>query len=203
MKKLTGVWDSIFFVVWCGFLIYMVWTEAAQGHWFFAEWCTFILSLGISSLISNRIRVRKIEQFATVHSLNYLGELLPDGLILYFTSFSQRRCSTSNCFHGTLRGVRLAVFDLSHSRGKGSVSQTVVAFPREGASAIPDTPIDAVGSYQFEAAGDWLIAWIPRRIVKVEELEDWCIELHTLAGDLLAEARGETDARPSLFRWMI
>lgn len=105
--------------------------------------------------------------------------------------------------HGELRSVPLAVFDLSHRRGKGTVSQTVVAFLRQGSqAAISEPPIDAVGSYQFEAAGDWIIAWIPRRVVKVEELEDWCIELHTLAHDLLVEARGESEARPRLFRWM-
>ena len=202
MKKLNGVSDSIFFTVWCGFLIYMASNEAVQGHWFFAAWCLGILSLGVSSLISGSIRSGAIKRLATAHSLAYLGDLLPDGLILYFTSFSQRHCSTSNCLHGALRGIPLAVFNLSYRRGKGSISQTIVAFPRHGPHAVSGPPIDAVGSYQFEAAGDWIIAWIPRRVVKVEELEDWCIELHTLARDLLAEARGESQTRPRLFRWM-
>ena len=82
------------------------------------------------------------------------------------------------------------------------MTQTIVAFRRTGANAIPASPIDAVGAYQFEEAGDWIIAWIPRRTVKVEELEDWCTELHTLARDLLAEAKGESEVRPRLFRWM-
>jgi len=202
LKKLTGVWDSIFFVVWCGFLIYMVWTEAAQGHWIFVAWRIFILSLGVSPSISGRIRARDLKRFATAHSMTNLEDLLPNGLILYFTSFAQRRYSTSNCLQGSLRGIPLALFDLSHSKGKGPVSQTIVAFPRRGLSAIPEPPIDAVGSYQFEAAGDWIIAWIPRRIVNVEEFEDWCIELHTLARDLLAEAKGDSSARPRLFRWL-
>lgn len=59
-----------------------------------------------------------------------------------------------------------------------------------------------VSSYQFEAAGNWIIAWVPRRVVKVEELEDWCIELHPLVSDLLAEAAGDSQGRPRLFRWL-
>jgi hypothetical protein len=202
LKKLNGVSDSIFFAVWCGFFIYTIWMEASQGNWLFAAWCSFIISLGVSSLISGRIRTRAIKRFASDHTLVYLGDLVPDGLILYFTSFNHWCCSTRNCLHGTLRGIPLAVFDLSHRRGRGSVSQTIVAFPRTGPHAIPEATIDAVGSCQFEAAGDWIIAWIPRRTVRVEELEDWCMELHTLARDLLAESRGEPDARPRLFRWM-
>ena len=201
MKKLNGVSDSIFFLVWCGFLIYMVWNEAAQGHWFFAAWCIFILSLGVLPSISGTIRARAIRQFATDHSLTYLDDLLPGGLIIDLTSFAQWRCTTSNCLQGSLRGVPLAVFDLSRRKGKGSISQTIVAFPRNGPHSISFAPIDAVGSYEFEAAGDWIIAWIPGRVVKVEELMGWCLELHALARDLLAEARGESDARPQLFRW--
>jgi hypothetical protein len=202
LKKLNGVSDNLFFVLWCGFFVYMISIEAAQGHWLFATWSTLILSIGVTSLISGKIRARTIKKFATTHSFTYLGGLLPNGLILYFTSFSNRHCSTNNCLQGSLRGISLAVFDLAHRKGKGSVSQTIVAFPRQGSSAFPETPIDAVGCYEFEAAGDWIIAWIPRRVVKVEELEDWCIELHTLASDLLAEARGESEARPRLFRWL-
>ena len=201
MKKLNGVTGNIFFVVWCGFLLHMVWMGASQGNWFFAAWCTFIFSLGVSSMITSKMRTQAIRQFASRHPVTYLGDLLPDGLIMYFTSFNQRDYSISHCLRGELRGIPLAAFDLSRRTGKGSFSQTVVAFPRKGPHAIPEPPIDAVGSYQFEAAGDWIIAWIPRRIVKVEELEDWCIELHTLARDLLAEARGESQARPRLFRW--
>ena len=202
MKKLNGVSDNLFFVVWCGFFVCIISIEAAQGHWFFAAWCTFIISLGVSSLISIWLRARTIKQFATTHSLVYLGDLLPDGLILHFISFRHWRCSVRNCTEGEVGGIHLAFFDLSRRRGKGSTSQTVVAFQRSGPHAIPETPIDASCAYQFEAAGDWIIAWIPRRIVKVEELEDWCIDLHTLARDLLAEAKGDSEARPRLFRWM-
>jgi hypothetical protein len=183
-------------------MLYMVSTGAARGDWFFATWCAVIFGFGISSLISTKIRTRAIQQFAAAHNLSYAGGVLPDGLMLSLTSFDPLRSSVSNCLHGELRSIPLALFDLSHKRGKGTVSQTVVSFPRKGSNAIPEAPIDAVGSYQFEAAGEWIIAWIPRRVVKIEELEDWCIELHTLASDLLAEARGESDVRPRLFRWM-
>ena len=202
MKKLNGVSDNIFFTVWCGFFLFLVWMEVSQGNWLFAAWFTFIFSLGVSSMITSKMRTQAIRQFASRHPVTYLGDLLPDGLIMYFTSLNQRDYSISHCLRGELRGIPLAVFDLSYRRGKGSISQTIVAFPRQGPHAVSGAPIDAVGSYQFEAAGDWIIAWVPRRVVKVEELEDWCIELHTLARDLLAEARGESQTRPRLFRWM-
>jgi hypothetical protein len=202
LKKLNGVSDSIFFAAWCVMLFVISSVGVKQENWFFVAWCMFIFGLAISAMITARVRAREIRRFSVAHNLIYLGETLPDGLFISPTSFDYQRSSIGNCALGEVDGIPLAFFDLSYRLGKGSVSQTIVAFPRTGPQAIPEPPIDAVGSYQFEAAGDWIITWIPRRTVRVEELEDWCVELHTLARDLLAEARGESEARPRLFRWM-
>jgi hypothetical protein len=180
----------------------MVSVGAVQKNWLFAAWCTTILAVGISGSISESNRARGIKQFAVTHNLRYTRSELPNGLNVGRTFFNSKQCFIGNCLQGMLDGIPLAIFDLSYRVAKGSTSQTIVAFPRTGLHAIPEPPIDAVGSYQFEEAGDWIIAWIPRRIVKVEELEDWCIEMHALAHDLLAEERGEAEARPHLFRWM-
>jgi hypothetical protein len=180
----------------------MGWTTAFADRFTTVAIFAFFTSLIGYSLISSAIRSRHMRQFARERNLAGRGDLLPERLFLSDTSFAPRNCSISNCLEGSLRDIPLAIFDLSHRMGKSSVSQTIVAFPRSGSHAIPEPPIDAVGSYQFDAAGDWIIGWIPRRTVKVEELEDWCIELHKLASDLLAEAKGDSKARPRLFRWL-
>lgn len=202
MKKLNRVQDSLFFLVWCGIVLYIASSTSAHHDWFVAAWCIFLIGLALSALVSAQIRTRAIKRFAAASNLLFTGEDLPRGLLISRTSLALKDYSIENCMWGDLRHVSLAVFDLCYRSGKSSVSQTIVAFPRTGLQAIPEPPIDALGSYCFEAAGDWIIGWIPRRTVKVEELEDWCIELHTLARDNLAEAKGESDVSVRLFRWM-
>ena len=111
-----------------------------------------------------------MKRFAAELQLTYLGDTLPKGLLLSRTSFAQRSYGYSNCVLGHFGQLNLAVFDLSHRRGKGSRSQTVVAFPRS--ARISEPPIDLVGSYEFENAGDWIIGYIPGRTVPTSELHD-------------------------------
>lgn len=202
MKKLSRVTDSLFFLVWSCLICYIAWNSTPTDRSNIAAFCVFFIALVGYSLVSSAIRNRKMRQFAATHGLACTGDSLPQSLIVARTSFALRDYSISNCLCGNLWEIPLAIFDLSHRSGKSTVSQTVVGFPRTGPHAVPEAPIDAVGSYQFEEAGEWVIAWIPRRKVKVEELEDWCVELHALASDLLAEAKGESETRPRLFRWM-
>jgi hypothetical protein len=173
-----------------------------QDNWWFLAWCAFLGSMLLRSVVLSFRRKRAIERFALELHLAFAGDLLPSGLLLSRTSFASKNNSISNSVWGDLRGIPLAFFDLSSRSGKAGRSQTIVAFRREGAAGVSEAPIDAVGSYVFEGAGDWVIGYIPKRIVSVEELEDWCLELHRLARDLLAEARGDAEARPRLFRWL-
>jgi hypothetical protein len=202
LKKLNRVSDSLFFLVWSGGIIYAVWSSYASGRWFLAAWFTFIVGFIVHSFVGSAIRTRATRRFARTKSLIYTGDSLPQGLAVARTSFATRNYSISNCMQGVLCEIPLAIFDLSYRSGKSSCSQTIVAFRRQGSNAIPEPPIDSVGSYQFEEAGDWIIGYVPRRCAAISELEDWSIELHILARDLLAEAKGESEARPRLFRWM-
>ena len=202
MKKLNGVTDNLIFLVWSWTILSISWTISPNDHASTAVWGILFTGLVAHNLISTAIRYRKIRGFAAEKNFTRLGNSLPRNLLMARTSFGLEYYSIINCIVGEVRGVSLAIFDLSHRSGKRRNSQTIVAFPRKGPHAIPEPPIDFVGCYRFEAAGDWIIAWIPRRIVKVEELEDWCVELHTLARDLLAEAKGESGTRPRLFRWL-
>ena len=202
MEKLNRVTDRLFFLAWSCLICYIAWNSAPADRFSIAAFCVFFIALVGYGLVSSAIRNRKMRQFAAKHDLACTGDSLPQSLSVARTSFALRDYSISNCLCGNLCQTPLVIFDLSHRSGKSTVSQTVVGFPRSGPHAVPEAPIDAVGSYKFEEAGEWVIAWIPHRTVKVDELKDWCIELHTLARDLHAEARGESDARPRLFRWM-
>ncbi|HEY3705249.1 MAG TPA: hypothetical protein VGL22_09330 [Terracidiphilus sp.] len=57
-------------------------------------------------------------------------------------------------------------------------------------------------SFEFAAAGDWIIGYIAGRTVATNELRDWRLELHTLARELNAEANGDAKPSPRLFHWM-
>jgi hypothetical protein len=200
LENLNRFGNYLFFLLWSGMLLYMAHNAASNGNWFFVVWCAVIAGIPVYGMITLVMRSRAMRRFAAEYQLTYLGDSLPKGLLLARTSFAQKAYDYSHCVSGQLGQLSLAAFNVSYRRGKGSRSQTVVAFPRN--AQISEAPVDGVGSYEFEDAGDWIIGYIPGRSVPTDELHDWCIELHTLARDLLAEANGEAEPSPHLFRWM-
>lgn len=176
-------------------------TAGGSGNdWFLLPWLAFMAYLFGSSIVDSIRRCRGSRRFAIGHNLAFTGDQLPTDLQIERTSLGHHG-EISGCLWGDLRDIPLVIFTLSVRKAKATVSQTVVGFRKSGERGVPETPVDAVGSYQFEDAGKWVIGYVPRRKVDAEELEDWCVELHTLACDLLAEAKGDSSGRPRLFRW--
>jgi hypothetical protein len=173
----------------------------SQSGWAWV-WFAFPAGIVLWGVINSIKRNLAMKKFAASHNLAYLGGKLLKSLTLNRTSFYLRSYSISNSISGTLKGIDLAIFDLRVGQGKGSYRQTVVAFPRSAGISCSETPIDAIGSFKFEFAGDWLLGYIKRRIVSTDELEDWCIELHSLIRDLISEASDPGTSGPRLFRWM-
>jgi hypothetical protein len=176
-------------------------SEGSQSGWSWV-WLALPASVLVWGIFSSIKRNRDMKKFAASHNLAYSGNTLLKSTTLKGNSFYLRSHSISNSMFGTFKGIDLAIFDLRIGQGKGGYQQTVVAFPRRAEIACSEPPIDAIGSFEFELAGDWLLGYIKRRIVSTDELEDWCIELYSLTRDLINEGSGVGASGTHLFRWM-
>jgi len=176
--------------------------SGSQNGWFIVAWAAWMSYILGGSIVNYFRRRRSIKTFGASHGLTYLDNQVVKTLALSETSFRNKEFRVSCSLAGSLNGLELAIFDLSNGGGKAKSSQTVVAFRREGELACKEPPIDGIGSYRFELAGDWVVGYIKGRTVSLDELEDWCTELHSLARDLIAESEGRSAAAPHLFRWM-
>jgi hypothetical protein len=200
LESLNRAGNYLFFVVWGGMLLHIAAVNARKSDWFNVLWCAVIAGFPVYGLIRSVARGRSMREFAAEHRLEFFGESLPNGLLIDRTSFALRNYSVANCVRGKIDSREFAAFDVRYSLGKGTRIQTVIGIPRN--QQISEAPVDRVGSYEFEGAGDWIIGYIPGRTVAVRELRDWCIEMEALACQLLAEDRGSAESGPRLFRWM-
>jgi len=191
-----------FSVLWFGMFGWFIALAVKDHHWLFVAWCIFILGLVAEGALSLARRHKALKRFAENHGLNFLGGHLGEGFSLKGTLLGSRRPSVSEFMTGILHQSEVLIFDASYSAGKRKVRQTVIGFRREGPLTCSEAPVDRIGSYQFDITGDWLIGYIRGRVVAVEELEDWCSQLHDLARNLILDERGEGGASPLLFRWM-
>jgi hypothetical protein len=130
-------------------------------------------------------RDRAMRLFARRNNFAYLGGTVIQGLALGRASFGAAEYSIHRSMLGSLRGIEVAIFDLSQRKGKSNVFQTVVGFRRVGELGGSNASSSQVMDYEFEIAGDWIIAYIPRRVVNTDELEEWCQDLYELACNFL------------------
>ncbi len=148
----------------------------------------FAASLLVLVVIAVSLRRRNaMRSFAARHGLAYTGTNLPDGLRLGRTPFARRHFAVTDCITGKAGGIPMSVFNLSYTTGKVRICQTVVAFPRQVPGSIAAIPSPPPSSCQLEEAGDWIIAYVPRRRVPAQELLAWCTDLHTHLSELMAE----------------
>lgn len=176
-------------VLWFALVAWMALGAGDRRDWLLIVWCMFLCVLVVQSIISSFVRRRSMRGIAAVHGLSYSGNLLPGGLDLYRTSFAAKEFSVSSCVSGDLGSIPVSVFDLSHRKGKASLTQTVVAFRRDRKSGLAEAPIDALGSYEYEGEREWVIGYVRKRVVETEELEEWGVELHTLPRSAGADKR--------------
>jgi hypothetical protein len=145
------------------------------------------------------LRARSIRRFALEHRCTYMGDTLPRSLGLGDTSLSTSSYGIGNTLSFIRDGIEIVIFDLTRRRGKSSVTQSVAAFRRAGVLQGPTLPVDRIGSYEFEEAGNWLIGYSNGHLAAVADLEDWGRETYDLAVGLIAEANGTGTPFPRLF----
>jgi len=149
---------------------------------------------GTISAVRTIRRRRAIKQLAEASGFERLGSELADGLYLRKTSFAWRDIKIFNSLKGTIRGVQVAIFDVSYQTEDRSknvrVTQTVVGFRREGALSCDEAPSTHQSEYVFEIAGDWLIYFSEGRQIKAEQLEAWCNQVYDYAAKLIREQAG-------------
>ena len=158
----------------------------ASQNWLLLSLFAAFFLLGI---VGSRQRQREWVEVARSRNLQWLGRTLPDGLRLDGTSLSGSGFKVEEAIAGELEGVHIVAFNLSDRRGENRINQTVVAYPIDGPLLSDKPPQDPTGSYRFELAGNWLLAWLPTRQIAPEELQDWCLDLYNLAVRLVGESR--------------
>src|SRR5579859_439145 len=75
---------------------------------------TVIAVVGTISAVRAIRRRRAIKQLAEAGGFERLGSELADGLYLRKTSFAWRDLKIFNSLNGTIRGVQVAIFDVSY-----------------------------------------------------------------------------------------
>lgn len=139
----------------------------------------FALALGLGFLWSWQ-RTRDFRRYAESHGFAFFGDSPRFPLSLQGTALAEERGTISNCISGVSKNIEIAIFDFNFRRGKARVPQTIVGFRKQSSPASDWITSSLVGVYHIERSGDWLICYVPRRVVEVDELEDWCETLLNL-----------------------
>jgi hypothetical protein len=146
--------------------------------------------LGIYTAIKTIHRRQSMNTFAAEHQFEHLGSELVDGLYLRKTSFAWSDLKVTNSLKGFYQGKDMAVFDASfplqnaNGRGARRVTQTVLAFRREGSLASNDLPSTGQDNLHIEIAGDWLICFTDGVHIPAQDLEAQAGEWYQRAAHL-------------------
>ncbi|HEY9125482.1 MAG TPA: hypothetical protein VIM62_00055 [Acidobacteriaceae bacterium] len=161
-----------------------------------AAWLAVIVFVGWLPML---LRTRRIRKLARERGYTFLGTTPRLPCNWSGTIFARREYSVRNLLLMRYEEVEIAQFDLQSGRGKGSTNQTIAAFRRTGPVRGPAVPRDLIGSYEFEAAGDWLIAYSPRYLATASSVDTWSWEAYQLAVSLLEKAEGKGIPAPRFF----
>jgi hypothetical protein len=146
------------------------------------KWGFFVglaLLIGLQFLWSWQ-RALHFRSYAESNGFTFLGHSPRFPLNLQGTALAEESGTISNCISGMRKNVEIAIFDFSFRRGRATVRQTIVCFRKQLGQASDCTSSGLVGVYHIERSGDWLIGYVPRRVVEVDELGDWCETLLNL-----------------------
>lgn len=145
-------------------------------------WIFFVgllLNLGLGFFWSWQ-RTRDFRHYAERNGFAFLGNSPRFPLSLQGTALAEERGTISNCISGKSENIEITVFDFNFRRGKTTVYQTIVGFRKQASQTSDWTTSGIVGVYHIEQSGDWLLGYVPRRVVEADELEDWCETLQNL-----------------------
>lgn len=151
----------------------------------FVTSCTWFFFVGLGLLIGlgsawSWQRTRDFRIYAEQNKFSFLGDSPGRPMSIEGTPLSEERGQISNCISGRIQNVEMAIFDFSFRRGKATVRQTVVGFRRQPSQTSGWTDANLVGVYHIERSGDWILGYVPRRVVEAEELNEWCESLLNL-----------------------
>lgn len=145
-------------------------------------WLAFVglaLLFGLHFLWSSQ-RTRDFRRYAERNGYVFFGDSPKLPFSLQGTALAEKRGAISNCVSGNISDIEIAVFDFSFRRGKSTVNQTIVGFRKQTGQTADWTVSGLIGVYHIERSENWLLCYIPRRVVEVDELEDWCETLLNL-----------------------
>lgn len=160
-----------------------------------------VVVVGVTTAIRAIYRYRSMMRFASDNQFEHLGKELVDGLYLRNTTFAWRDVKVSNSLKGSIRGVEIAVFDISYAienpsgRRAQRLAQTVAAFRREGTLRCTDLPSTGEDIFHIEIAGDWLICFTDGQQVNTLELDSWCSEMYDRTVQLVQQ---QVNLRPAM-----
>jgi hypothetical protein len=139
----------------------------------------FAALMGLNFLWSWQ-RTRGFRRYAERNGFAFLSDASKLPFTLQNTALAEKRGTRSNCIWGKSNEIELAIFDFSFRRGKATVYQTIIGFRKQAGQTADWTSADLIGVYHIERSRDWLMAYVPRRVVEADELEDWCESLLNL-----------------------
>jgi len=184
---------STYLIVGGGFAI----TFLTGNGWAFIA--GFLSGLGLRFLWSWQ-RTRDFRRYAQNNGFAFLGDLPRPPLSLQGTALAEKSGTITKYISGKSTNAEIAIFDFSFRRGKAAVCQTIVGFRKQAAEASDWTMSGLVGVYHLEWSGSWLLCYVPRRVVEVDELEDWCGTLRDLIRLTGTKATTEVQATLNLHR---
>lgn len=149
-------------------------------------------------------RRQAMKSYAMENQFERLGDELVDGLYLRKTSFAWRELKISNSVKGSLNGRDIAVVDVTfdqenvNGRRVSRISQTVVAFRREGLLQGDDLRSTGQDNFHVEIAGDWLICFTDGVHIPADHLNSRVNDLYNRAARLF-----QLHTYPPLDTWAV
>jgi hypothetical protein len=140
---------------------------AGDSGWFEYLFVAAFVCLVVRSLVLERVRSKRIWQFARSAGFAYIGATLPTSFPLRETSVGRAQ-SIQNVFAGCKGNRELVFFDCRLGTGKSAYSQTVIAIRGSGECfGLPRFDI----SVTTERVEDWTLMYRPKHVIPAEELE--------------------------------
>jgi hypothetical protein len=139
------------------------------GHlgWLEYVFVAAFVCLVVRSLVRERVRSKRIWQFARSTGFTYIGAALPASFPLEETSVGRTQ-SIQNAVAGCKGNTELVFFDCRLGAGKHTYSQTVVAVRGSGEYfGLPRFDISVTN----ERVEDWTLMYRPGQVIPAEELE--------------------------------
>jgi len=134
---------------------------------------------------------REMREFAKANHFERLGRKLPEGLSFRRTNLHNPEIA--NVMRGTLRGTDMVIFTASFTENEHHKvhvrAQTVVAFPNVRGLGNRQIPPTGVSDFFVEVAGDWLILYYYARVIRKQQLADWCEKMCVIMQKVNAVAR--------------